>query len=698
MSSLLQWGILATGNIAHAFAQGLTHSSTGRLVAVGSRSPESAHRFGETYGLAAAACHGTYEALLADPEVQAIYISNPHPGHAEWAIRCAEAGKHILCEKPLAMNHAEAMTVVEAARRHDVFLMEAFMYRCHPQTARIVELIRGGAIGTVRVVHATFSFRAGHDPKSRLLDPDLGGGGILDVGCYPVSMCRLVAGAATGKPFANPLKLHAVGQLGATGVDVYTAAVASFPGDIVAQLATGVGVTQENVVRIYGEEGQIFLPTPWAPSRDGGASRIILRQNGKAEPQEIVLDTVEGAKAYLYTIEADHVAAHLAARQSPAMSWADSLGNMQTLDTWREAIGLSYPLEKPDHEAASLTVARRPLARRPDHVMKYGRVAGLEKPVSRLVLGCDNQRAYAHAAAIFDGYFEQGGNCFDTSFVYQGGLPERLLGRWMKNRGELRKELVIIGKGAHTPHCDPDHLTAQLHESLERMGTEHVDIYLLHRDNPAIPAGEFVEILNEHRRAGRVGAFGGSNWSIARVQEANAYAATHDLQGFTAVSNNFSLARMVDPVWSGCVSASDPASREWFGREQTALFSWSSQARGVFPAGDARPLRAITNGIRDRAVLARRGQFPASSARSDAGEGKRRGSHQHRAGVRARAAVSNVRAVWPAYARRNPHLATGFDRCAHSGRVRVAEPGTRRPLTAPGESVRARSPYRCRNR
>ena len=354
MSSLLQWGILATGNIAQAFAQGLSHSETGKLVAVGSRSQESAMRFGREFGLPPAACHAAYEALLADPEVQAVYISTPHPGHAEWVIRCAEAGKHILCEKPLTINHGEAVAVVEAARRHDVFLMEAFMYRCHPQTERLVQLIREGAIGKVRMVQATFSFRASDHAKSRLLDPELGGGGILDVGCYPVSMSRLVAGATAGKPFADPLKLVAAGRLGDTGVDDYTAAVAVFPGGMMAQLAAGVRVAQENVVRIYGEDGQIFLPTPWAPSRDGGTSKMILRRPGKPE-EEIIIETVGEARAYLYTIEADHVAAHLAKRQSPAMSWADTLGNMQTLDSWREAIGLTYPFEKPEHAKSGAT-------------------------------------------------------------------------------------------------------------------------------------------------------------------------------------------------------------------------------------------------------------------------------------------------------------------------------------------------------
>ena len=345
MSSLLNWGILGTGKIAHAFATGLTHSKTGQLAAVGSRAAETAHQFGDEFGLTRTACHASYESLLADPGVQAIYLSNPHPGHAQWAIRCAEAGKHILCEKPLAMNQGEALLMIEAARRHDVFLMEAFMYRCHPQTSRLVQLIREGAIGAVRVIQATFSFRAPADPAARLLNPDLGGGGILDVGCYPVSMSRLLAGAACGQPFADPVEFHAVGHLGSTGVDDYAVAVASFPGDVVAQIACGVRVAQENSLRVYGDAGYLLVPNPWSPGRDGGMSRIVLHEEDRPEPREIRIETPAGRSAYLYTIEADHVAAHLAKRQSPAMSWADSLGNMRTLDRWRKAIGLAYPME-----------------------------------------------------------------------------------------------------------------------------------------------------------------------------------------------------------------------------------------------------------------------------------------------------------------------------------------------------------------
>jgi aryl-alcohol dehydrogenase-like predicted oxidoreductase len=193
----------------------------------------------------------------------------------------------------------------------------------------------------------------------------------------------------------------------------------------------------------------------------------------------------------------------------------------------------------------------------------------------------DNQYSMPHAAVMFDDFFAHGGTTFDTAYVYGGGTCERLLGQWVKNRG-VRDKVVVIGKGAHTPFCTPEHLSAQLAESLERLQTDRVDLYLMHRDNPAVPAGEFVDVLNRHLREGRVAAFGGSNWTLPRVEEANAWAASHGLAGFAAVSSNLSLARMVDPVWAGSRHVSDPASRAWFGRTRMPLLAWSSQARGFF--------------------------------------------------------------------------------------------------------------------
>jgi predicted dehydrogenase/aryl-alcohol dehydrogenase-like predicted oxidoreductase len=574
MSTKVRWGILGTGKIARVFAKGLTECTGGYLYAVGSRTKESADKFGDEFKVEHR--YGSYETLLSDNQVDVVYISTPHPMHAEWAIKAAAAGKHILCEKPLTLNHAEAMAVIEAAREYDVFLMEAFMYRCHPQTAKIAELIREKTIGDIRLIQAAFSFQAPFDSESRLFKNALGGGGILDVGCYCTSMARLVAGAAVGQPFVEPIEVKGSGHIGeGSRVDEYATATLKFQSGILAQLAAGVRLTLENHVRIYGTEGSLFIPQPWFPNREGVISRIVIQRRDEETPRELYIEN----KKNLYAIEADTVAQHLEERQVPAISWADTLGNMKTLDRWREAVSLTYDSEKA--EAQLFPVHRRPLSVRPDHRMKYGQISGIPKPISRLAMGVDNQTFMPHAAVMFDDFFERGGNFFDTAYVYAAGVLEKNLGQWIKNRG-VRERVVILDKGAHTPFCNPVDLTKQLLESLERLQTDYVDLYMLHRDNPEIPADEFIDVLNEQKEKGRVSAFGASNWSIARLEAANEYAKSRGLSGFAAVSNNFSLARMVQPVWPGCISSSDKSSSEWFRRTQMPLVAWSSQARGFF--------------------------------------------------------------------------------------------------------------------
>jgi len=188
---------------------------------------------------------------------------------------------------------------------------------------------------------------------------------------------------------------------------------------------------------------------------------------------------------------------------------------------------------------------------------------------------------------MFDDFFERGGNCFDSAYIYGGGRCEKILGQWIKNRN-IRERVVLLSKGAHTPYCYPEALKRQLLESLERLQVDEVDIYMMHRDNPEVPVGEFITVLNELKHAGRLRVFGGSNWSLERIIEANTWAAEHGMEGFSAVSNNLSLARMVDPVWAGCLSVSDERSRAWFTATQMPLFPWSSQARGFF-TGRAHP-------------------------------------------------------------------------------------------------------------
>lgn len=585
MSDKIQWGLLATGAIAKAFARGVKASQTGELAAVGSRSAENAQAFAAEFGVARS--HGTYEALLADPRVEAVYIATPHPQHAEWAIKATEAGKHVLVEKPIGLNQYEAQAMIEAARTHDVFLMEAYMYRCHPQTARLVDLLRERAIGDVCAIQATFSFHAAFNPDSRLWNNKLAGGGILDVGGYTTSIARLIAGAARGEPFAEPVSVAGAAHLHPqTGVDAWAAATLKFPGDIVATLATGVGLNQENVVRIFGSEGSIVVPNPYLTAHDGAMPGKIVVQRRGEPAREIEIESPVTSFAH----EADAVGRALRAgrrqAEAPAMTWDDTLGNARTQDAWRAAIGLVYESEKPAH-LKPVTVANRPLTVRATKLIPRGQIPGLDTPVARLIMGVDNQVTMPHAAAVYDDYFERGGNAFDTAWIY-GELKSRLLGRWMDSRG-VRGQVVLIAKGAHTPLCNPTSLTDQLLQQLEWLGTDHADIYLMHRDNPDIRVGDFVEVLNEHVRAGRIKVFGGSNWSLDRIKKANAYAKRKGLQGFSIVSNNLALAEMVRPVWAGCVHVHAAADRAWLKRSGLALLPWSSQARGFFVPSRAHP-------------------------------------------------------------------------------------------------------------
>jgi aryl-alcohol dehydrogenase-like predicted oxidoreductase len=218
--------------------------------------------------------------------------------------------------------------------------------------------------------------------------------------------------------------------------------------------------------------------------------------------------------------------------------------------------------------------------------MKYSSIPGVQSDISRVVMGSLAFRDAAFANPICDEFFDLGGNCFETARHY--GNAEEVLGDWIQSR-DLRKEIVLITKGAHTPNCYPEAVTEELFESLDHLKTESVDVYFLHRDNPDVPVGEFVDVLNEHMNAGRIKVFGGSNWTIERVQEANDYAKRSGLVGFSALSNNFSLARMVEPPWPGCVTASDPDSHRWLFEQRMTLFPWSSQARGFFVEGRSAP-------------------------------------------------------------------------------------------------------------
>lgn len=215
--------------------------------------------------------------------------------------------------------------------------------------------------------------------------------------------------------------------------------------------------------------------------------------------------------------------------------------------------------------------------------MKFGTIDGVGAPVSRVVLGTValSSDRRDQAFGLFDAYVELGGNAIDTAWIYQHGLSEKVVGDWLRERG-ARDSIVLMTKGAATVHCTPELISSELSESLDRLQTGSVDVYMLHRDNVNIPAGEFVEALNDHYRAGRMKAFGGSNWQPERIAEANDYAQAHSLVGFTVSSPNFSLAVWNEPPWEDCYSASDPVTRQWYQDRDIALLAWSSQASGFF--------------------------------------------------------------------------------------------------------------------
>jgi aryl-alcohol dehydrogenase-like predicted oxidoreductase len=225
--------------------------------------------------------------------------------------------------------------------------------------------------------------------------------------------------------------------------------------------------------------------------------------------------------------------------------------------------------------------------------LKYGRVPGVEKPVARIVQGTvmirseeegDEERSFA----LLDEVFAHGGTTFDTAHQYGRGDCERTLGRWVRDRG-LREEVVVIGKGAHhnedRKRVTPFDITADLYDSLARLGFDHIDLYLLHRDDPSVPVGPIVEVLNEHKVEGRIHAFGGSNWRPDRFREANDYATENGLTPMVASSPNLSLAVQFEEPWPDCVSISGnerEEDRRWYEETRMPLFTWSTLAGGFF--------------------------------------------------------------------------------------------------------------------
>jgi predicted dehydrogenase len=320
----LNWGIITAGRISGAFASGLQASKTGRLVATGARDLDRAEAFAAQWG---GRGYGSYQAVLDDPEVEVVYIATPHHLHAEWTIAAARAGKAILCEKPFTLDAAEAEAAIAAVREAGVFFMEAFMYRCSPQTRKLASLLNEGAIGTVRAVTAEFSYGSNPDAGNFRNEPTQGGGGIMDVGTYCVSFARMIAGE-------EPNRVEYVANLD-RGYDSYGAGMLGFPGGMVATIASGMHLPMRNDATVYGDDGFIHVQDPW--KSPPGSLMTLHRHGGDVETFSLGCTTAE-----LYAHEADAVASFLADGECPYMSIEDTLGNMRCLDAIRASCGLKF--------------------------------------------------------------------------------------------------------------------------------------------------------------------------------------------------------------------------------------------------------------------------------------------------------------------------------------------------------------------
>ena len=310
----LGWGILGPGRIAPRIARALAGNPLGRLHAVASRDPERARTFADRHG--AAVTYPTYDLLLADPDVDVVYVALPNGLHAEWTVRALDAGKSVLCEKPLAMTVAEVDEITAAAARNDRLAVEGFMYLHHPQTLRALEIARSGELGPIQVVSSAFSFFLDY-PNDPRIDRALGGGSLWDVGCYPVSISRRIAGE-------EPDGIGAFARFDENGVDRTFVGQLHFPSGLVAHFESGFDAPDRERLEIVGSRATLVLDHPFLPEPDGPPPRMTIHRSGGVE-------TVEVESIDDYRAEVDDLQVAILDGRLPRVDLAFSRGSIATL-------------------------------------------------------------------------------------------------------------------------------------------------------------------------------------------------------------------------------------------------------------------------------------------------------------------------------------------------------------------------------
>ena len=304
------WGILSTARIAARVVEGAAKTDAAEIVAVASRDAATAQAFADGHGIPRA--HGSYEALLADPDVAAVYIPLPNSMHVDWTVRALQAGKHVLCEKPFDRRPDQVARAFDVAEQQGLVLSEAFMWRHHPQTRRLRELLDEGAVGDVRLVRACFAFVLAGDVDVRL-DPALDGGGLMDVGCYCVSGARFVAG--------EPVSVSAHAVTGPTGVDLRLGGLLRFDDGVLGVIDCGLDTYSRGELEVVGSEGRLLLADPW----HANTPQIVVERGFERE-------LVQTDAADSYALELEDVAAAIAGERPPLLGRADALGQARTIE------------------------------------------------------------------------------------------------------------------------------------------------------------------------------------------------------------------------------------------------------------------------------------------------------------------------------------------------------------------------------
>jgi D-xylose 1-dehydrogenase (NADP+, D-xylono-1,5-lactone-forming) len=318
----VKWGIVSTADINRKVIPGAKESGAVELVAVASRTQERADAYAREWDIPRA--YGSYEELLADPQIEAVYISLPNTMHCEWSIKAVEAGKHVLCEKPLSRHPHEVEAAFAAADNAGRLLSEAFMYRHNPQTKKLRELVAGGAIGELRLVRSAFSYGL-YDESNIRLRTDVEGGSLMDVGCYNISASRLLAG--------EPERVWGEAWFGPSGTDWVFTGTMRFPNDVIATFDCGTAMTSRDELEAIGSEGSLFLDDPWHCNNPV----IELRRDGGVERIEVAAEDS-------YRLELENLSAAIRGTAALLLGRDDAVGQARTLEALHASATTGAPV------------------------------------------------------------------------------------------------------------------------------------------------------------------------------------------------------------------------------------------------------------------------------------------------------------------------------------------------------------------